>query len=262
MKEELMMPLRTALIPIVCLSLVLCASSPQKTERARQKDPQYQYNVGLFHLNNNDLDEAVKYLNRCLALNPRFHLAWNAMGLAHSMKGDFERSIKDFQKALEINPRFTEARNNLGTIYQEMGRLDEAETEFRKAILDSAYESRELPFYNLARLHFTREQYDQAFENIQSALQIQPRFALAHNLKGLILEKRNNLSEAIASYEQAVKIVPDDLMFNLNLGEAYFNNRRWEKAREVFEKIISRVTDLETQEKLSAYLKAIRERRD
>lgn len=256
-----MTSLRTALIPLACLSLVLCASSPQKTERARQKDPQYQYNVGLFHLNNNDLDEAIRYLNRSLALNPRFLLSWNALGLAHSMKGEFESSIKDFQKALEIDPGFTEARNNLGTIYQEMDRLDEAEAEFRKAILDSAYVSRELPFYNLARLYFTQEKYDLAFENIQSALQIQPRFALAHNIKGLILEKRNNLSEAIVSFEQAVKIVPDDLMFNLNLGEAYFQNRQWDNARQIFEKIISRVTDLETQERLSGYLKTIRDKR-
>lgn len=257
-----MKSLKTALIPLICLSLVLCASTPRKIERARQKDPRYQYNVGLFHLNNNNLDEAIRYLNRSLALDPRFHLAWNALGIAHSMTGDLERSLSDFRKALDIDPRFTEARNNLGMILQELGRLDEAEAEFRKAITDTAYVSREMPFYNLSGLYFVQEKYDLAFEHILSALQIQPRYALAHNRKGLILESMGNLAEAIISYGQAVKIAPDDLTFNMNLGEAYFRYGEWDQAQKIFERLLSRVTDPETRGKVSGYLKTIREQRN
>jgi len=90
---------------------------PKPDKNKQDKDPQYQYNLGLFYLNSNNVDEAIKCFNRSLNLNPNNYLAWNAIGLAQSLKTNFEASIQAFTKALAINPQFTEAHNNLGTIY-------------------------------------------------------------------------------------------------------------------------------------------------
>lgn len=254
--------MRTKTVLFLCLSLNLafCASAQDKQRRAQEKDPKYQYNVGLFYLNQNDVDEAVKYFVKTLSLNTRYYLAWNALGLVHSLKGNFDESIKAFQKCLEINPQFTEARNNLGTVYQEMNFLDKAEAEFQKALQDLAYVNRELPQYNLARLYVLQDRLDEALQSAQMAVQIQPRLAMAHNLRGLILEKRDNLEGAIAAYELAVRIVPDDVLFNYNLGVAYFKNEEYDKAKETFLKISSRVTDAEMKDNISRYLKIIAQR--
>ena len=251
---------KTALALCLCLSLALCASAQDKQRRAQEKDPKYQYNVGLFYLNQNNIDEAIRYFVKTLSLNTQYYLAWNALGLAHSLKGNFEESDKAFQKCLEINPQFTEAHNNLGTIYQEMNQLDKAETEFKKALLDPAYVNRELPHYNLARLYVLQDRLDEALQSAQMAVQIQPRLAMAHNLRGLILERRDNLEAAIVAYELAVRIVPDDILFNYNLGVAYFKNEEYAKAKETLLKISSRVTDAEMKDNISRFLKIIGER--
>ena len=243
-----------------CLILAFCASAQDKQRRAQAKDPKYQYNVGLFHLNQNEIDEAIRYFVKALSLNTRYHLAWNALGLAHSLKGDLEESVKAFQKCLEIDPQFTEARNNLGTVYQEMNALDKAEAEFRRALEDPIYANRELPYYNLARLYVLQDRLDEALQSARMALQSQPRLAMAHNLQGVILEKRDRLEEAVAAYEQAVRIVPDDILFNYNLGVAYFKNEDYAKAKEAFLKISSRVTDAEMKDTIARYLKIINER--
>ncbi|MGC8746329.1 MAG: tetratricopeptide repeat protein, partial [Candidatus Saccharicenans sp.] len=224
------------LILVLLTTLSTCASTQSKLEKAREKDPQYQYNLGLFYLNNNNVDEAIKYFNQSLALNPKNYLAWNALGLAQSMKGNFELSIQAFQKALESNPQFTEAHNNLGTIYFELKQYDRAEAEYRKALLDPNYNSKELPYYNLARLYFVQGQLDEAYDNIQKALQIKYRFAMAHNLRGLILEKLGNMDEAVSAFEQAVKIVPEDPTFLYDLAKAQFDNGQYLQAKENFEK--------------------------
>lgn len=251
---------KTAAVLCLCLNLAFCASAQDKQRKAQERDPKYQYNVGLFYLNQNDIDEAIKHFVKTLSLDTRYHLAWNALGLAHSLKGRLDESIKAFQKCLEINPQFTEARNNLGTVYQEMNFLDQAEAEFQKALQDMTYPNRELPYYNLARLYVLQDRLEEALHSAQTAVKIQPRLAMGHNLMGRILEERDRLEEAIVSYELAVRIVPDDVLFNFNLGVAYFKNEEYARARETLLKISPRVTDPEMRDTISRTLKIISEK--
>lgn len=254
------MRVKTIAVLTICASLAFCASAQTKVERARAKDPKYQYNLGNFYLNQNNIDEAIRCYVKALSLDTRFYLAYNALGLAHSMRGRLDEAAKSYLRCLEINPQFTEARNNLGTVYQELKQLDKAEAEFKAALQDLTYQNRELPYFNLARLYVLQNRLDEAFENVNKSLQIRPRLAMAHNLRGLVLEKRNDMTEAVASYEQAVKIVPDDLLFSFNLAVAYFKNGDYVKSKELFLKIQGKVPDAETKDTIARYLRLIGER--
>jgi Tfp pilus assembly protein PilF len=255
--------MRTKVLAVlsICAALAFCASSQAKVQKNRAKDPNYQYNLGLFYLNQNNVDEAVKYFVKAQTLDTRFYLALNALGLAHSMRGRLDESVKAYQKCLEINPRFTEAHNNLGAVYQELKLFDKAEAEFKAALLDLGYQNRELPYFNLARLYVLQGRLDEALENVQKSIQIKPRLAMAQHLRGFIFEKRNSLDEAIASYEAAVKIVPEDVAFSFDLGVAYFKNGDYARAKEIFLKISGKIADAETRDTISRYLKIINDKR-
>jgi len=254
--------MRTKVLAVlsICATLAFCASSQAKIQRNQEKDPKYQYNLGLFYLNQNNVDEAVKYFVKAQSLDTRFYLALNGLGLAHSMKGRLDESVRAYQKCLEINPQFTEAHNNLGAVYQEMKLLDKAEIEFKTTLLDMGYQNRELPYFNLARLYVLQNRLDEALENIEKSIQIKPRLAMAQHLRGFIFEKRNSLGEAIASYEAAVKIVPEDVGFNYDLGVAYFKNGDYARAKEIFLKISGKITDAETKDTINRYLKIINDK--
>lgn len=241
---------------LICTMLFLagCASSQSQTKNKQEKDPQYQYNLGLFYLNSNNVDEAIKCFNRSLNLNPNNYLAWNAIGLAQSLKTNFEASIQAFTKALAINPQFTEAHNNLGTIYFELKQYDKAEAEYHQALIDPAYTSRELPYYNLARLYFVQDRLEEAYDYIQRALQVKTRFAMAHNLRGLILEKMGDLDEAESAFAQAVKIVPQDPGFLFSLAKAQFDNGRYQLSKENFEKLLPKLTSQADRDQVKEYL--------
>jgi tetratricopeptide (TPR) repeat protein len=253
------MKTRITLILVICLNLIFCASSQKKIKMAREKDPRYHYNMGLFFLNTGNFDEAMRYLKTSLSLNPGYDLALNALGLTWAMKGNFEESVKCYQECLKVNPSLTEAHNNLGSAYQELGLIDKAETEFRIALSDVRYKSRELPYYNLARLYLMRERFKEALGYVEKSLEIDKGMAMGYNLKGMILEKMNNLEGAIENYKKAVEKISEDPNFNFNLAVAYFKNNDPVNARVAFERTLTLKTiSAETKEKIDAYLKMIK----
>ena len=142
---------------------VSCASSQKKLAEQQEKDPQYQYEKAVVCMQYGMADEAIKYLNVSLALDPRHLLSHNLLGLAHMIKGNLPEAIKAFESCLGINPQFSEAHNNLGTALQESGQIDKSEEEFKKAYaIDGNYNAS----YNLAKLYYGQNKLDQAREYI------------------------------------------------------------------------------------------------
>lgn len=254
---------KSGIIFLLSLSLIFCASPQKKLQEERKTDPLYQYNMGLFFLNDGDIDEAIKYLKNSLALKPDYDLALCSLGLAYSMNGNLEQSINYYKTCIKVNPSLTEAHNFLGTVYQEMGFIDQAEKEYRMAIADGKFKSRQLPFYNLARLYITKDKLQEALVYVEEALKIYGNFTMAYNLKGNILERLNRLPEAIDSYLRALdRLTPEgrenNVNINFNLGVAYFKNNEYSKAKEIFEKIYLKVSDLEMKDKIDRYLRVIK----
>lgn len=251
------MKIRIAGLLSLCLILVFCSSPEKKIEKQREQDPRYQYNLALFHLNNGNPDEAIKYFNKSISLDSRYHLSYNGLGIAYLMKGEFKTAVDYFQKALQLNPSLTEAHNYMGTAYQELGMLDKAEQEFRTAASDPNYKSTELPYYNLARLYFTQNRPKDALYYVQKSIEANPRLVMAHNLEGVLYESLNDFDMAIESYKAGLKLSEEDINLKFNLAVAYFKNQQYDLAREKFDEIYSGA-DFEMKKKIDDYLKLIK----
>jgi len=254
------MKFKITMILTLTLLLCFCASSEQKLKKEREKNPRYQYNVGIFYLNNGQLDQAVTYLNKALALKPGYDLALDGLGLVYFMQRDFEKSVSYFEKCIASSPKLTEAHNHLGSVYQEMGLLDKAEQEFRIAISDMTYQSRELPYYNLARLYFNRNKLDEALEYANNALNINNRLVLAHNLKGIIFENQEKFSAAITAYRDALDISGQDITLKYNLAGALFKNNEFVSAKALFEEIQSTPASEEMRANIEKYLEMLKKK--
>jgi tetratricopeptide (TPR) repeat protein len=243
------------------MQLWFCASAQKRIEKERATNPRYQYSLGVFHLNNGQVDQAIKYLRKALTLNPNYDVALDGLGLAYFMKRDFDEAVKYFQKCITINPALTDAHNHLGTVYQEMGLLDKAEQEYLIAIADDSYHSRELPLFNLAKLNLTQNKHQDALSFVNRALTLNKRMVMAYSLKGQILEKLMNFQEAVECYQQALKFIPEDknttLALQFNLAQAYFKNNNYVKAKELFESIRPKISEPEIRANIDKYLEII-----
>lgn len=251
------MKCKTVFLCLLSGFLISCASSQKKLAEQREKDPQYQYEKAVVCIQYGMADEAIRYLNLSLALDPRHFLSHNLLGLAHMIKGNLPEAIKAFQGCLDVNPEFSEAHNNLGTAYQEAGQIDKSEAEFKRAYaIDENYNAS----YNLAKQYYGQNKLDLAQDFIQKSLQKYNRSLLAWNLQGLIYEGGGKFDDAIASYEQALKIVPNEVNVSFNLGVAYYKSERYEKAKEILGKILPGVKNDDLKAKIQEVLKRIDKR--
>lgn len=234
-KERVMKNKRFAFVLTIALAFASCASSQQRLAKEREKDPQYQYEKAVVCMQAGLVDEAFKYLNQALLLDPRHALALNLLGLAHMMKGNALEAVKAYEKCLQVNPSFSEGHNNLGTAYQELGSVDKAEEEYKKAFaLDQNYNAS----YNLAKIYFLKKDMNTALDYVQKSLQKYSRSVIAWNLQGLIYDEQGKLDEALGSYQQGLKLAPAELNVSYNLGVTYFKKEDYAKSQEIVEKIL------------------------
>ena len=239
----------------IALVLSACSPSQRKLAEQREKDPQYQYDKAVVCMQYGLADEAFKYLSEAIRLDPQHYLSFNLLGLAYMIKANPAEAIKAFTNCLAIKPDFSEAHNNLGTAYQESGQIDKAEAAFKKAYeLDESYNAS----FNLARIYFDKNKLDQALEYVQKSLDKYDRSILAWNLKGLILEARDKIDEAITCYEQGLKILPGEVNISFNMGVAYYKAGRFDRAKEIMEKILPLAKTEDLRTKIAEVLKRIK----
>lgn len=81
-------------------------------------------------------------------------------GYHAQQKGDLERAVGYYQKAIAIDPFYATPHNDLGIVYEKQGKLEQAEREYLKAIaLDPHFLD---PYANLALLYERMGKNDQA----------------------------------------------------------------------------------------------------
>jgi tetratricopeptide (TPR) repeat protein len=226
---------RTILVLLaLAVTLAACAPTQKHILAQREKDPQYQYEKAVVCMQYGIPDEAFKYLNQALALDPRHYLSTNLLGLAHMIKGNLTEAVKAFRACIAVAPAtFSEVYNNLGTALQESNQLEGAVEAFSKAFeIDQSYNAS----YNLAKLYFGQGKLGPALDAVRSSLQKYDRSLLAWNLQGLILESQERFDDAAACYQQALKIIPGEPNVSNNLASAYYKSGQIGRAKEILEK--------------------------
>jgi len=89
----------------------LGAGSPEASATLAIRDRDVRVDAALRYFNlavsfhqNGDLERAMAYYARALAVDPRFAEAWNNLGGAHVARGELREALGAFVRALEIDP--------------------------------------------------------------------------------------------------------------------------------------------------------------
>ncbi|MDQ3918821.1 MAG: winged helix-turn-helix domain-containing protein [Acidobacteriota bacterium] len=109
-----------------------------------------------------EYDEAIRYCQRALALEPNFLDALLWLGLSYEQKGMYAEAVAQFTKAKGGHGDSTEPSELLGHVFAVTGRRDDARAVLAK--LNTAAQRGNVRPYNVALIHAALGQTRQAFE--------------------------------------------------------------------------------------------------
>jgi len=132
---------------------------------------------------------------------------------------DLSAAEKEFQRAIELNPRYATAHQWYGHYLGAMGRFEHAFAELKRAIqleplsliINTSY----------AGISWLGRQWDQAIDQTQKTLDLDPNFAAGWWARARSYEGKGMPEPAIAYSQEAIKLSGGNLFFIADLGHAY-----------------------------------------
>jgi Tfp pilus assembly protein PilF len=227
---------------LVCLLVSLCACAKNKQAKTTQPaTPEQAAQLDLKDANQllaqKRCDQAIPHYLKFLEKYPSYSAAWNLLGLAYLCNSQPQEAVPSFQRALQVSPTFTDVHNNLGVAYMELKNYTEARNEFMKALQDTSYPVSG-PYFNLAKLAFLQESYEESRALAKKVADANPRAPGPLLLYALSLEKLGRQAEAAETYRSVLKTIPDNLEACYHLANLLLQQNQGCAAKEYFRKIV------------------------
>jgi len=90
--------------------------------------------LGIDYYELRQFDEAVRYLNRAIKIDPLFKLAYNMLAYTYDQMGDFEKSIWAINEYISIAPNEANPYDSRADLYAYNGKIDQAIESYSRAL--------------------------------------------------------------------------------------------------------------------------------
>jgi tetratricopeptide (TPR) repeat protein len=230
---------------VVCFILIILFIMPtgiKLVSRDLKPDTaEYYLNEGFLYLNSGDFNNAEKRFLKALKKKPNILDAYQGLGIVYLNKREFKKSVEYFQQLVKLNPDNYDAFNYLGVAYTEMGEFNLAKENLLVAANAGRYKTPENAFVNLAVLELRQKRYDNALRYVDKGMEKNDHFPPLYNLKGIILENQDKLTEAIECYEKGLALLKEaDSSFLMNMAKIYIKLNEKDKAIDLLERSLSK----------------------
>lgn len=199
-----------------------------------------QNNLGVLLRDRGSLEEAVELLERAAKSNPNSASAHQNLALALEDRQQLERAASEYKRALELAPDAAMTRANYGLLLLKLEKKEDAARELSQALSEAKDRAALLAIGNglrragdaegavrameravatgqptpallseLALAQRAASQDAKALATLQKALELDPKYALAHYLMGNMLAADKKFAEAKQQFEAYLKLAPN-----------------------------------------------------
>jgi tetratricopeptide (TPR) repeat protein len=177
--------------------------------------------------------------------------AYQLLGLALQLAKRLDDSVEAFNSALRYFPQDYEIYNQLGVTYNKKGDFDKAKQYFGDAIriASGAGVQYARPYNNRGFALLLQKKYAEAKQDLERAIAIDISYGSAYQNRGEVFfdqalslpaesrtERARLLTDAMRDFLQTIMLDPDHADGYYNLGNVFYQSRRWEAALEYFDK--------------------------
>ena len=151
---------------------------------------------------------------------------------------DWTTAEREYRRAIDLDPRYPTARHWYAiSALVPQGRLDEALSEMLLAQELDPISS--IIARDIAMTHYYRRDYEAALEQCDHTIGLNPYFAPAYWMLGLIQEQIGDLDESAAALQRAALLSPQSLRMQASLCRLFALSGREREARSVLKQIRS-----------------------
>lgn len=170
-----------------------------------------------------------------------FERNYLSFGFVFYERGYYEQAEQFYSQALKDDPSSAEALYGLGSAYLQLQKASEAHDCFERALKLTATYPGTLPncWNNLGILAAREGNYDQAIQDFQHALQIDPEHTIALQNLGSAYRQKKDWAQAKSTLERALALNPEDAEANYSLGMVYAQQNDMEHAYDYLQKAIA-----------------------
>ncbi len=191
------------------------------------------YLLGVVYFQQSRYQDALKWIDSALAIDPGASEALNISGLVLQALERHEEALTRFVAALAAEPGCIEAWNNHGVALQHLGRPEEALASYDRALAGAPdngeiWDNRGVALRELGL-------FEEALASFDRSLVVNPHIARAWNNRGLALHDMGRVEESLASYGRAIAIDPNHLDALWNRGLAALQLGRFDEGWPLYE---------------------------
>lgn len=200
----------------------------QKSVAAEPKDKQCWNNLGAVLMGLKRYDEASTAFEKALAIDPNFVDAMNNKGLMLWNTNQFDAAKDLIEESLKHNPNNPDARVNLGIIYATQKQYNEALEIWEK--LAEEYPDFDKVWINWGNTLRDMSRFAESEAKCRKALELNSKNPEAHNNLANVLRDRGKPEQALEHYKKATDLRPEYFEAHSNTSVALCDQGRYEEA--------------------------------
>ncbi len=177
--------------------------SYKQAEALEPEKPETLFFLGLSHFANNDIDEAIHYIEKAdeNGFQPKDQISLK-LGDLYLLRENYKEATKKYEDVIALNPKNIEIF--VKSIWLNIDKTNEPEKAVELAIIALKYHPEKEMSYNLAGWAYTAlEDFKKADEYLKIALSMNPNFDAANLNFGWLQEKQGKSLLAKEYYKKA-----------------------------------------------------------
>lgn len=191
-----------------------------------------------------NLELAISLFNQALRRDPHYALAHAGIGEAYWRLSRFTRKADQValaeehcRRALDFDETLAEVWTTLGMIHAGTGRAEQAVQDLQKAINRDPRNT--AAYRELANAYRKLGREAEAEATYRKAIALDPRSWIALSHFGGYLANRGRAAEAEQKYKDALNIVPDNARVWSSLGSAYYLQQKYSEAEDAWRRSLA-----------------------
>ena len=204
--------------------------------------------------------DGKKFLEKAVALDPTFAVAYLYLAHADYLLVDYKSQQENLKKAMAYSGKASEKERL--TIESRYALTVDDDTEKSRSLLEEMikkYPGEKYPFFELGKLYYAESNMSAAIQTFEKAVALDPKFGPAFNMIGYSHARNGDFMKAEAAFQRYIEANPGDPNPLDSLAELYLRFGQLDKAEAKYKEVLEIKPDFTSSCKALAYLRALKE---